>query len=263
MTITTIDMGPVVGQTPAQALIRREVGLYFARLMRYDLDPAVADWIMGTAATWAENQVVDPNLPSRLQPLATAKRWIDGYLEWYDAAPTHLRNNVANQPNGQNVTDAGRLSYARRVYRNIPWTLVMIGDPNSLWNCRAIGDTYPRDVLGRIDMNMMGETINTWQRVRLGTVDCDMPLRVTKGGSTLELGVEIVLDWVNPPDAGHGHPMSTIRQLKAMAHPTNLRKDRDNSGTRKSYSILHGGEWIFVLDGPGQNTVITFYKKHI
>jgi hypothetical protein len=234
-------------------------------LERFDLPIAVVDFIIGTAATWAEVQLPALLHPRRFRPTEQAKRWIDGYLRWYDD-PAHLavRNSVAAQPDfGQMILD-GSLLYARRHYRNIPWDAAMIASPRSLWNHRSVLDEFPNDMLGRVNMNMMNEVIEAWQTVWFQGLQLDMPLRVTRaGGGTLTLGVEIVLDWLMPPDPGHGHPMGTIRQLKGMAAPYNLRKDRDNSGSRKSYSILHGGEWIFVLDGPGQNTVITFYKRHI
>jgi hypothetical protein len=261
MSITTVDYGPALAQTVAQARIREEVARYFWGLQRFNLDVAVADYIIGLSATWAELQLPNPMLPKRLCAVEQAKRWIDGYLQWYDAAAPHLRNNTANQPVfGQMFLD-GSLIEARRLYRHIPWDGPMIADVRSLWNHTYVNDVYPNNMLERVNMNMMGEVINTWQTITFHGFQLRMPCNVTKSGVTLTLGAEIVYDWLEPPDVNHGHPMTTIRRLRGMASPQHLRKDRDNSGSRKSYSILAAAEWIFVLDGPAQNTVITFYKR--
>lgn len=259
MSIMDVDWGPLPGQTPAQGLIRAEIGRYFGALMRIDLDVRVVDYVIGFAASWAENILPNPALPVRLRAVEIAKRWIEGYLEWFDQTHTVVRTLTAAQPDNNLLIRNGCVMDAKRAYRNILWTSVMMESPRCLYNCPAVTDA----MLERVNMNMMGERIDRWLTIWFGGVQVDLPDRVTKGGSTLTLGVEILNDWLAPPDAGHGHPMTTIRQLKAFSGPNTLRRDRDNSGTRKSHSILHAGEWILVLDGADGNTIITFYKKHV
>ncbi|MBV8547553.1 MAG: hypothetical protein JO093_14015 [Acidobacteria bacterium] len=262
MSIMDVDLGPRPQQTQAQGLIRKAIGTYVSTVLLRDgrnLDVTVIDYIIGWAATWAEDQIVNPYYPARLQPVEVAKRWVDGYVVWFVSTADDIRTRVNRQPDPTQITINGFLIEAQRSYRNIPWTLTMMGSGSSLWNHGAVTDT----MLERVNMNMMGETIESWQRITFSGFPLDMPLIVTKASSRLTLGVEVVLDWLIPPDVGHGHPMATIRALKALAKPSNLRKDRDNSGTRKSYQIIHGGMWVFVLDGPSQNTVITFYKQGV
>ena len=114
-------------------------------------------------------------------------------------------------------------------------------------------------------MNLMGCTVDTWKSTRLRdplNFNVYLPSQCTYRGVKLELGDEILSDWILAPDANHGHPFSTMCSLfndrkggGASVH------SRDDVTGRAAYNVLKAGTWrIVVAENKVPPCVITFFK---
>jgi len=221
----------------------------------------VLDYIGQYAATSAiHSNALYFNNTERLKSEGWAKSWITGFVAWYlDPQNARYRDDPARQPNFLETCYQGSLIRAQRMYRNIPWTLGYIKRVDGLWLSGV-----PESALDRINMNLMGCRIDVWKGAKLrdGMGTLHLPSVCTSGGLTLELGDEILSDWIAPPDDSHGHPFSTMCTL------FNLRagggasvRSQDTATGRKAYDVLRVGTWrIVVAEKKVPPCIITFFK---
>ena len=148
---------------------------------------------------------------------------------------------------------------ACKEYPHIPWNPGDITRVDSLWL-----STFDATALSRVNMNLMNCTVNQWRNTPLRAPMIGslwLPSVCTLGGLKLELGDEILSDWLEPPH-NHGHPFSTLRTIyNAKKESDRLHRPADPHD-RKSYSVLGvGGYWRIVVKDGDPPCIITFFKE--
>lgn len=262
--ISTMDFGPQATEDPIRQALRKAINMH-AQKECLDSNQAfsvgVIDFIGQWASDWAIRNpgVINPGV-GRLTSEAWAKAWVTGFVAWY-LRPMNAphRNDFASMPPFGLTCEEGALTLAQREYRNIPWTLAYIQRNNGLWLSGV-----PDRAIERINMNLMGCTVAVWKNTKLrnGMGVLYLPSECVYGGLQLELGDEILSDWIAPPDPNHGHPFQTMCKLfNARTGPGSKVTRNDAATGRKSYEILSAGLWrIAVAEQKAPPCVITFFK---
>jgi len=263
--IGDLDYGPRDDENVLQQSIRSQLAKYTNQAW-LDSNQAIAadvlDFIGQYAATRAiQDHALLFNYTDRLNSVSWAKSWVAGFVSWYlDPQNAPHRDKLAMLPNYTETCYQGSLIRAQKAYRNIPWTLGYIKRVDGLW-LSGVSD----QALERINMNLLGCRVDTWKSTKLrGALGyLYLPSQCTCAGLSLKLGDEILSDWIEPPDANHGHPFSTMCSL------FNLRKgagasvhSNDDATGRAAYDVLKAGTWrIVVAERKAPPCVITFFKR--
>ena len=264
--IGTLDFGPRNDEDPVFEAVRKSVNTHANQeCLRSNLvfPVSVLDFIGQWAASWAIQHYgtyINAGAP-RLTSEGWAKAWVTGFVDWYQQPQNAARrNDSASMPDFLQTCYEGILIQVQRAYRNIPWTLGYVQRGDGLWRSGV-----PEPAIERINMNLMGCTVDTWKSTKLrGNLgNLCLPSTCTYGGLQLELGDEILSDWIAPPDASHGHPFQTMcRLFNLRTGKGNLQSDNAETG-RKAYQILLAGSgyWrIVVAEKKAPPCVITFFK---
>lgn len=262
--IGDLDYGPTTDEDVQTQALRSELGKYTNKAWLDSNQPIavdVLDYIGQFAATWAiQNQGLYFNFTDRLTSTGWAKSWVTGFVSWYlDPQNSALRDDPAWQPDFLETCYRGCLIRATNNWRNIPWSLGYIKRRDGLWLSNV-----PESVIERIDMNLKGWTVDSWKSTKLrnGMGWLYLPSVCSKGAQKLELGDEILSDWIDPPDANHGHPLSTMWSLFEQRTGVSASLHSQNVETgRKTYDIIKAGTWrIVVEEKKVPPCVITFFK---
>ena len=252
-------------ETAAQQGMRSELAIFINRQPNFAQLPVdVADYITQTAARYAIlNAALLYHNSERTNSMGTAKSWIVGFMDWYlDVANLLYRDDSTRQPNFLLTVESGNLIRSKLECRNIAWTDTDVNRANSLWN-----SDFDWRSLERVNMNLMGCVVVSWKDARRrapGVGNIWLPGVITYKGVTLELGDEVLSDWLLPPDAGHGHPFQTLCKAFGDRKPSDLRPHHTDTATRKSYSMMIGGGiWRLVVVGVqgAVPLIITFFKE--
>ena len=262
--IGTLDYGPRNDEHPIAEALRKSIGIHAGKEClgsNQVFSVGVLDFIGQWAATWAiQNYGTYINAGAlRLTSEGWAKAWVTGFVDWYGQPQNAAhRNDSGAMPNFLQTCYEGILIQVQRDYRNIPWTLAGLQRGNGMWQ-----SGIPESAIERINMNLMGCTVDAWKNTKLrGNLgNVYLPSVCTYGALQLELGDEILSDWIAPPDPNHGHPFQTMCKLFNLRTGAGNLKRTDAATGRKMYEILSSGLWrIVVAEQKAPPCVITFFK---
>lgn len=258
------DWGPRGQELPWMETVRSDLGQFTNRTWldsNQDIPVNVLDYIGQYAATWAiQNALAMQWNGPRCTHTAWARGWIVGFVAWYlNPGNAAIRDDVARQPNFLVTAQQGLYAIAQKEYRNIPWTFGDFIRADSLWF-----STFQDASLERVNMNLMNCTVDQWKVTPLRAPMIGslwLPSQCTYRGLKLELGDEILSDWLSPPDASHGHPFTTLCNVYSTKTDRDWIQHRNDTPTRKSYSVIViGGRWRIVIKDGVPPCVITFFK---
>ena len=253
------DWGPRGDENALRQGIRKAMGTYTNQMfvgMNVAIDVKVLDYITQYAATSAINNYdAQINNTARTNSESWARYWIAGYLDWYRTATPATRDDVGSQLRFADIAYRGALIVMRNRYPRIPWTLELVMRVDGPLMSASISER----ALDRINDNLVFSTVNTWKVTPLRSgARCYLPSECKSGNTTIELGDEILSDWIDPVDANHGHPLQTLCKAYEAISPKNTQKDGDKL---KCEVLLPGGYWRIVWKEKTPPCVVTFFRR--